>query len=589
MASKKKKLDRHRTGTRPPARPSARRPSGPTEAIPHLELLTGLDEALSDPHPLAFLTLASGLVSAVDPRNDSPFGSEAGRTLPSLDELANAFLDAGFRQTDALLKVIEVLTGDEVLRARINRVVRERRHPIPGWLLRLDQIRPLRAVMTLEPLRDGDNVLVGVALPGGREFSIVVYIDHNMGTAVKDAFVIDQSLDDTVEAYGELSAGSDIRVVEIGLDDARAKIAQAIEIGAHTFPPFEAETWPAIRPLAEWIVSMMPEGGAEYSRPEWADEQLAELTDDFFASQHGNGLDDEDNRSLLESLLWFGTDYGPGDPLRWSPVAVEILLGDWIPRKIVAPVDYLAQAPALLRAFVRYCHAARHIPGVLTEETVAAVDKYEADYQSTIRAPRDQGPMAILERMGMIDSMLQNWGDPAVRAQHMIDSAALEVGGIDVLNTLDLAPLPDEAFNWVGIPDDVHARVAEISELIDGCCAALFDNEFRTAARRFLARVAAGDSDIFRRKSSTPMSAAAVCWVIGKVNNSFDLYNGPGVQVKQLMSHFGVTGSASQRAGVMLKAIGAHWNYGDQHLGDPTLLVSAKRTSLVETREEYRA
>ena len=40
-----------------------------------------------------------------------------------------------------------------------------------------------------------------------------------------------------------------------------------------------------------------------------------------------------------------------------SPVAVEIILHDWIPRKLVADPPYLAKAPDLLRAFVRFCHA----------------------------------------------------------------------------------------------------------------------------------------------------------------------------------------------------------------------------------------
>ncbi|QGK48821.1 hypothetical protein [Mycobacterium intracellulare] len=80
-------------------------------------------------------------------------------------------------------------------------------------------------------------------------------------------------------------------------------------------------------------------------------------TDRFFTSPDGARLDDPDRRDLLESLLWYGTDYGPGDPLRWSPVRVEILLDDWIPRKIVAPVRYLAKAPELLRAFIRFAHA----------------------------------------------------------------------------------------------------------------------------------------------------------------------------------------------------------------------------------------
>lgn len=72
----------------------------------------------------------------------------------------------------------------------------------------------------------------------------------------------------------------------------------------------------------------------------------------------------------LSSLLWFGADYGPGDPLRWSPAAVEILLADWIPRKLIAE-------PELLRAYVRFCHAERGIRPALTEQTVAVVHAHE--------------------------------------------------------------------------------------------------------------------------------------------------------------------------------------------------------------------
>ena len=102
------------------------------------------------------------------------------------------------------------------------------------------------------------------------------------------------------------------------------------------FPPLETETWPASRPLTEWLVRLLPEGGTGYVRPKWSEAGKNKLAKRFFGSEFGKPLDDDDHRDLLDQFLWFGTDYGPGDPLRWSPVAVEILLADWIPRKIVA-------------------------------------------------------------------------------------------------------------------------------------------------------------------------------------------------------------------------------------------------------------
>jgi hypothetical protein len=135
--------------------------------------------------------------------------------------------------------------------------------------------------------------------------------------------------------------------------DAGARISDAIGTGAITIPPYETNTWPACRPLVEWITSLLPEGGTAYQRPEWDGDELAELAGRFFASPFATGLDDANRRGLLDSVLWFASGYGPGDPLRWSPPAVEILLEDWIPRKIVADVAYLSLTPDLLRAFIR--------------------------------------------------------------------------------------------------------------------------------------------------------------------------------------------------------------------------------------------
>ena len=60
--------------------------------------------------------------------------------------------------------------------------------------------------------------------------------------------------------------------------------------------------------------------------------------------------------------------YSTGHPYRWSTVRVEMLLTDWVPRKIVADAPYLAKLPDLLRAYIRYCHEREGIRADLTEE-----------------------------------------------------------------------------------------------------------------------------------------------------------------------------------------------------------------------------
>ena len=276
-------------------------------------------------------------------------------------------------------------------------------------------------------LGDGDSVLLAARMPG-HELTAVIYIDHNLGTVVKDAFPAPSPVSDVVGRMREAMGDLDVRFADIGLADARARVAEAIELGAITFPPFETETWPASRPLTEWLLRLLPEGGTSYVRPVWSKAAKKKLANRFFGSQFGRPLDDGDRRDLLDQFLWFGTDYGPGDPLRWSPVAVEILLADWIPRKIVADPGYLSKAPALLRAFIRFCHAERKIRPALTEQTLAAVGKHEPEYQRVIRFPRPQGPMALLAAMGVLDD--QEWEDePSGFHRHFLDQLAEEAGG----------------------------------------------------------------------------------------------------------------------------------------------------------------
>ena len=312
----------------------------------------------------------------------------------------------------------------------------------------------------------------------------------------------------------------------------------------------------------------------------------------------GAPLDDADHRGLLESLVWFGADYGPGDPLPLDPVAVEIILDDWIPRKIVADPAYLSKAPGLLRAFVRFCHAERGIRTELTADTLAAVDVYEPDYQRTIRSPRPQGPMALLAAMGAIDP------DGPWPMGELDDDSRFDFGDHGGLMRRLLVDgcrrrrraahprrpaVPDEEFDWSRIAGDIHGKVGEVLALTDACCDELLDVEYRTACRRLLARAAAGDAAVFRRRASSASAAAAICWIVGKDNDLFS-HRGGGMQVKDLIAHFGLKqGSVSQRAETLMKAAGIDpstpsW---DLRLGAPQLLVSRRRRRMIELRNEY--
>lgn len=595
------KKGRHRKGGRTTpkgTRPHGFRPKHSDDGFPWDEpepdLMGDVRRALAGDHPLTFLALVSSLAAAIDPRRADPFDRSGAKRGPDRTELLGTFIEVDRPETTALLAAFASLGTDEVERRRLERVVAARPHRLPAWLDGIAEAEAYRALEMTHVLRDGDNVLVGVRLPTGDELTAVVYIDHNLGTLVKDAFIVPDSIAATLRVIEERNDDPDSSVAELPLADAKARIADAIATGATTYPPLETETWPACRPLVEWMVGLLPDGGQGYERPEWSDTDRETLTDRFFASTFGAPLEDADHRGLLESILWFACDYGPGDPLRWSPVAVEIILDDWIPRKIVADAPYLAKAPAVLRAFIRFCHAERDIPAHLTTETLAAVDKFEPEYQRIIRSPRPQGPAALLAAMGALDPDGpwvmpgdEDDDEPWDYRSAMLPFLERAVGGPQALAELDDSPLPDEPFNWSGIAEDVRGRVGEVVDLIDRCCDELLDVEHRTSARRVLARIAANGPEVFRRRGRSDTAAAAICWSVCRVNDTFDQRRG-GLTQKAFTEHFGIKGGSGNlgyRAGTLLDAGGFPRHPGvDFTLGSPDYLVSKRRSDILTKR-----
>lgn len=535
--------------------------------------------------PLDFLSIVSGILELTDPRRRNPFSR--GDTHATLEGIVESFIGTSYAETTAALTVIRALTADELLAARIGRELAIRRQPLPDWLHGLERAQVESDVWLMtDVLGDGDDYLVGVVLPSGHCLSALVYVDHNMGTVVKDAFVAPTSLREMAEVVARTTSDKDQSISQVDPATARAVVEDAIDHGARMWPPLESDDWPMCRPIVEWMVRMLPAGGSLPPRPEWTDEDRQTLADAFFASPFAAGLDTPDGRALLDSVLWFGTDYGPGDPLRWSPVNVEIVLTDWFPRKVLGEPAFLSLLPDLLRAFIRYSHGERAIRPGLTAETLVAVGQWEPDFQRAIRSARLQGAAALAARM--LDDARDADLDDLEYEEIMLEALDETVGGRTLLMSLDASPLPDEEFEWAGVPEDIRPAVQSVLDMCDRVADELLDVEHRTAIRRFLSRVAVGDPGIFRRKASAARGAAAIAWVIARANDTVGSY-WSGLSVQELVGAFGVTGSVSQRAEPMLRASGVdpHRLYGAMRLGAPDLLTSRKRASVIQARDRY--
>ena len=520
---------------------------------------------------LGLLSLASSMLSALDPESTDPLAPKAPSELPPVPEMLGMLARSG-SATGSLAWAMAVLSGEETHRSNVLGELMASGDRLPGWVDRLDEVRVTGAVETVDTLRDAADVVLEVRA-GPTVFSFVTLVDFNLGTVVKDAFARELSLAEFEQHWSEVVARGDTSFVPLALADARARLDAAIEWGSRTWPPLESEDWPQSRPLLRWLLRHLPDGGADFDRPRWSERRRATLVRHLLESDLAPQPEGDDDMAVAEDLVWFRSDWGWGDPLRWSPTAVEILMLDWYPRKTRAGRAYLQRMPDVLRALVRFAHRRSKLPRRLTDETLAAIDGFEPDYRAAVSVPRAQGAAAVLERLGVDVSGFAEGVDDEVPTFR--ESAALQVGGDEALDALDEEPLPAEELRWEGVPDDLRGPVADVLQRCDTACGDLgLGTERRTAVRRLLRDVVDLAPAMFGRGSLATV-AAAVLLLVDRVNEAEGR-----VRADALLAALGVRGQPSTRMDTIRDGLGtrALWPLS---LGSPRYLTAAQRRYLV--------
>ncbi len=268
--------------------------------------------------------------------------------------------------------------------------------PEPPWSEGLGQARPVAAMLMCDDdgLDDGVSVMVEFALPGVESHTLGVYIDHNMGGLVKDAFVVGPLA--SVREELELGAPDRDRLAlrELGLAEARARIEDALEILDHTLDPPVNEDVRPLRALMYARIGTLPEGGAgQDEEPVLTPEERERLHADFLDSPEGlRWRGDADARDIVELAIEFGADYNHGGPLRWSPVVVEIFMTDWLARKVTRESQVFECVPDVLRDWVKFAGQRRGVPAAALREAVAAVEAFREEMLEVVNDPEAWGP-----------------------------------------------------------------------------------------------------------------------------------------------------------------------------------------------------
>jgi hypothetical protein len=332
--------------------------------------LTAVLRPAMNRHPGYLLSMAS---SAINVGKRKPAQLDAGTPDGGkLHRMLTNMLAAHNRQVTALVAVIaELLDDDPALQLECREEVAQRQQHLPRWIASLSQVNVHRAARRTDVFGDVDEIAIGAQLTGGHGLTVVVRLDHNRFSSVTDIAVVPGPIDEALARIAE--PGAECDVVEMNLADARAWIENAVKK-----PLFarDADRWMPNRPLATWLISRLPEGGASRSPSmDWASAE--ELCDRFFASNSSAPFDGPGYRDQLLELFETGTE----DPLRWSEIRVRDVLRNPSYYDDDTPLEVALDIPDLLRAFIPYAHAQSGIGDELTSRTLAVIDELRSSYR----------------------------------------------------------------------------------------------------------------------------------------------------------------------------------------------------------------
>lgn len=607
----------HRSATR---RPGAARPTVSQHELHQDPLMTGLREALREPNPIAFWAEATSVVVLLDEPGDWT------DTVPEGIDLLQTFIDVDIAETTALLHMVAAMSKDDLKRARARNAVRERRQPVPPHISGLAEL----VVTSGRVFGDyaGDNHLLELALPGEVRVTLVAYVQRRPQAYLKDAFFIPDRLETVEGRFRTMFAADGVStqgaIRSLDPADSRRALEDALA-GSDVVPvkqPEDGDQWPMSRPLVEFVLSRLPEGGAGYGADgyiigqdqddllipsefdfqdedvdeDWLDDpfgdgsEVLELVGSFLASPQARALGGEDDLDpVLAAALLSLASMAEGDPLHWCGMTTRWVLEEALPRSpLLMEPEVVERATRMVPLLVAWAHEESGEDPDVVEEVRAVLPQLLETWPD--RWAAQEMEVARLDAVAEIALMT---GDPDVFVPVLLQQ---RVGGAEALDSLDTDPLPVEPLVLDEVPQDLHAKLAEIdAALVAGLAAVdtghlphfdpVLDEEFLTACRRFLVQAAVGDPEALRGRASVTNTAAAVAWVIGRGNG---LVGGSGpLRATDLMRAFGAKSNPSQRAARLQEAaVLPHAPEGEMlALGSPRLLLGAARQDIWEQHQ----
>lgn len=239
-------------------------------------------------------------------------------------------------------------------------------------------------------LGDQEVVLAAFRHPGRPPHLVSVLVDRNLGGIAKDVGVTDRP-DEVLDLW---RSQPEFSLQPITAAEAAGRIRAAVEVWRLSLDPPADEDVPASIPFVLGRLRDLPDTWEPEPEREWTEEEREELVRAFLSSPEARRS--RQPPGVLGVVASAGVDYlcdyGAGDPLRWNPVAAELFLVDWCPRKLTVDEEVIEGIPPALRALVRFTGRRAGIPEHLIAETCRAVDRFRWEFADGMRDRRRFGP-----------------------------------------------------------------------------------------------------------------------------------------------------------------------------------------------------
>lgn len=289
--------------------------------------------------------------------------------------------------TLALLRAVATLAALPVADAARAAAVRMRATGVdePRWAIDIGHPEFAGAWASTDEFGDQTELVGDFAYPGQEPHAVVTMIDHNFQGLIRQAMLHPNA--DQMRATWAARTGMAIR--RVGAQELADLWAQGLTmLDLYLDPPIDDEV-PRLAPLLRSRARLLPPA-REIPWPEVKAGVRRSLVAQFRRSTHGAGSGSFGGLARL--LVDFKCDYQDGDPIRWSPILVEIVLADWIPRKVSLDDDEIDALTGVLRRWIRFAGEKRGLAEDAIVEALKAVDTFEPDYQSAMRDPNSAGP-----------------------------------------------------------------------------------------------------------------------------------------------------------------------------------------------------